>query len=150
MGAAYVVGGLPAPAAAQRIGMSGETALAMAAHMIEKGQLDAAEDVLKTLSGGNPETLDMRVVDKLAAKIAYKRGDADRAITLLEGLLTYDEGDVKTRFDLAQVLLAEEKDRAARKHFVAILKTKPNLPAVFDNLKILPNNAFILIRRIGF
>ncbi|MEM9234454.1 MAG: tetratricopeptide repeat protein, partial [Pseudomonadota bacterium] len=117
--AALTVG---ATVAAQQIKTSGEGALVIAARMIEEDKLDEAEAVLRTLSTGDPDKLDMRLVDALAAKIAYKRGHPEEALRILEAMVAHAPADWKRRYDLVQLLIAEKKDRRARYHIRALLK----------------------------
>lgn len=124
----------------KRIETTGEGALAIAVKLIKEGHLDEAEQILRTLSSARADQFDMRPVDRLAAKIAYDRGNSEEAVRLLTALVEYDPEDWRTRYDLAQVLIVQEKDRKAEKHLRKILRSEAH-----DELKLRARQALAII-----
>ena len=111
--------------AADKIKTTGEGALVIASRLVDEGKLGEAEAILRTLSAANPDDFDMRPVDALAAKIAYKRGDKEEALRILEAMVAYDPADWRRQNDLIQLLIQEKRDREARRHIRAMLKQNP-------------------------
>ncbi|WOI53378.1 surface lipoprotein assembly modifier [Parvularcula sp. LCG005] len=110
-GAAFILS-----AGAEEVTTTGQQALLIADRLVTEGHYDEAEQILRTLATGDGTLFDMRPVDRLAAKIALKRGNEDRALDLLEGLVAFDPADHATRMDLIQVLMKTGHDRRAARH----------------------------------
>lgn len=127
-----VVSALPlavAGAFATPVVMSGDDALTLATRLVGDGKLDEADAVLRTLAGGDPMMVDMRAVDRLAAKIAYRRGDADRAIDILKAVVAASPDNWRIRYDLAHLAMEQHQDRLAKRQLKAILAAETD-PAI--------------------
>lgn len=123
--------GISAPVAqpAERVATSGEGALAIAAQLIERGHYKEAEQILGTLASGDPAAFDMRAVDRLSARSAFRQGDLPYAEKLLTSLAAYDPADWHARYDLAKIQMAAGEPRAAHRTLVGMLRDDP--PADF-------------------